>query len=108
MSPWPGANCRSAYRPSAGWERTDPSGRRGVQPCDAQRDDVRGSGLLKRYPTLIDTAALVRRRRRQGETVRRLIDCLIAAVAIRADAPILHHDADFAALVRHTALRSAS
>lgn len=55
-----------------------------------------------------DAAALFRRCRRQGETVRRLIDCLIAAVAIRADTPILHHDADFDALVRHTALRSAS
>ena len=55
-----------------------------------------------------DAAALYRRCRRQGETVRRLIDCLIAAVAIRADTPILHHDPDFDALVRHTALRSAS
>jgi len=55
-----------------------------------------------------DAAALFRRCRRQGEPVRRLIDCLIAAVAIRTDTPILHHDADFDALVRHTALRSAS
>ena len=55
-----------------------------------------------------DAAALFRRCRRQGETVRRLIDCLIAAVAIRADTPLLYHDADFDALTRHTALRSAS
>ena len=55
-----------------------------------------------------EAAALFRRCRRQGETVRRLIDCLIAAVAIRADTPILHHDADYDALIRHTALRSAS
>ena len=55
-----------------------------------------------------DAAALFRRCRGQGETVRRLIDCLIAAVAIRADTPILHRDPDFDALVRHTALRSAS
>ena len=34
-----------------------------------------------------------RRCRREGETVRRLIDCLIAAVAIGA--PVLHRDDDF-------------
>jgi len=51
-----------------------------------------------------EAAALYRRCRRQGETVRRLIDCLIAATAIRAGAPILHADADFAALARHTEL----
>ena len=52
-----------------------------------------------------DAAALYRRCRRQGETVRKLIDCLIAAVAIRADLPILHSDVDFGALARHTELR---
>ena len=34
-----------------------------------------------------DAAALYRRCRREGETVRKLIDCLIASVAIRAGAP---------------------
>ena len=52
-----------------------------------------------------DAAALYRRCRRQGETVRRLIDCLIAATAIRAGATILHNDADFDALARHTELQ---
>ena len=52
-----------------------------------------------------DAAALYRRCRRQGETVRKLIDCLIAAAAIRADTPILHNDTDFDALARHTELR---
>ena len=52
-----------------------------------------------------DAAALYRRCRRQGETVRKLIDCLIAAVAIRADTPILHSDADFTVLARHTELQ---
>ena len=49
-------------------------------------------------------AALYRTCRRNGETVRKLIDCLIAAVAIRSNAPVLHADADFAALARHTPL----
>jgi len=52
-----------------------------------------------------DAAALYRACRRDGETVRKLIDCLIASVAIRAGAPILHADADFDVLARHTALR---
>ena len=54
-----------------------------------------------------DAAALYRVCRREGETVRRLIDCLIGAVAIRADAPVLHNDADFGALARHTDLKIA-
>lgn len=53
-----------------------------------------------------DAAALYRRCRRQGATVRKLIDCLIAAVAIRAGTPILHHDADFNTLARHTTLQT--
>ena len=52
-----------------------------------------------------DAAALYRRCRRQGETVRRMMDCLIASVAIRAGATILHNDADFEVLARHTELR---
>lgn len=50
-------------------------------------------------------AALYRRCRRRGETVRKLLDCLIAAVAIRADTPLLHQDSDFDVLARHTRLR---
>lgn len=52
-----------------------------------------------------DAAASYRVCRRGGRTVRRLIDCLIAAVAIRADAPILHVDSDFDVLARFTDLR---
>ena len=50
-------------------------------------------------------AELYRRCRRVGETVRNFIDCLIAAVAIRADIPLLHNDVDFIALARHTELQ---
>ena len=52
-----------------------------------------------------DAATLYRRCRQQGETVRKLIDCLIAAVAIRAGIPVLHNDRDFDALARHTELQ---
>ena len=90
--------------------------------CDAVRMEVLAGArdeahlvslrrLLARamvIPTLAadydEAAALYRRCRRRGETVRKLIDCLIAATAIRAGAPILHHDADFDVLARHTDL----
>ena len=52
-----------------------------------------------------DAAALYRSCRRSGETVRRMIDCLIAATAIRGDMPVLHADSDFDLLARHTPLR---
>ena len=62
--------------------------------------------VIPMQPTDYDeAAALYRRCRRRGETVRKLIDCLIAAVAIRADTPVLHNDSDFEALARHTELR---
>ena len=51
-----------------------------------------------------DAAILYRRCRQNGITIRSQIDCLIAAVAIRAQIPILHNDRDFTALARHTNL----
>ena len=42
-----------------------------------------------------------------GETVRKLTDCLIAVVAIRHGAALLHRDHDFDVLARHTPLRVA-
>lgn len=52
-----------------------------------------------------EAAALYRTCRRSGETVRKLIDCLIAAVAIREGIAVLHADDDFEVLARHTALK---
>jgi len=42
-----------------------------------------------------NAAEIYRAGRRVGLTVRSHIDCLIAAVAIRNDAPVLHADHDF-------------
>ena len=50
-------------------------------------------------------AELHRRCRAGGETVRKLTDCLIAAVAVRAGATVLHRDRDFEVIARHTPLR---
>lgn len=52
-----------------------------------------------------NAAALYRQCRHEGETVRKLIDCLIASVAIRANATVVHRDSDFDVLARHTVLR---
>ena len=69
-------------------------------------------GLLARATMLPTTpsdyeaaSAMYRSCRSHGETVRKLIDCLIAAVAVKAGAEVLHADADFVALGRHTELR---
>ncbi len=42
----------------------------------------------------------------RGVTVRSQIDALIAAVAIRLDVPVLHHDRDFGHIASHTPLRT--
>ncbi|CAN5168327.1 type II toxin-antitoxin system toxin ribonuclease VapC11 [soil metagenome] len=70
-------------------------------------------GLLARATVLPTTAAhydgaaaLYRTCRRAGVTVRKLIDYLIAAVAIDADAQLLHADSDFDLLGRHTSLQT--
>lgn len=52
-------------------------------------------------------ASLYRECRRQGRTVRKMMDCLIAAAAVQVGVPVLHADADFDAMVACTALRSA-
>jgi predicted nucleic acid-binding protein len=49
-------------------------------------------------------AELHRRCRAGGETVRNLTDCLIAAVAVRHGAALLHRDQDFDVIARHTRL----
>ncbi len=50
-------------------------------------------------------AGLYRACRLNGETVRKLIDCLIAAVAVREGVPVLHADRDYDVLGRWTPLR---
>lgn len=91
-----------------------------IAVCDAVRMEVlagardeahllRLRGLLARAAVLptepLDyevAAALHRSCRRRGETVRKLIDCLIGAVGARHGTPVLHADTDFDTLARHT------
>jgi len=61
--------------------------------------------LITTEPTDYEEAAsLYRVCRRNGETVRKMIDCLIASIAIRSGSPLLHADSDFDVLARHTPL----
>jgi predicted nucleic acid-binding protein len=60
-----------------------------------------GTTLLTTLPAdWVDAARIYRSGRRQGVTVRKLMDCLIAAIALRAGESVLHHDADFDAIAR--------
>lgn len=50
-------------------------------------------------------AELYRTARRRGITIRKTLDCLIAAPCVRTGAPLLHTDADFDRLASCTPLR---
>lgn len=50
-------------------------------------------------------ASLYRAARRSGRTVRSLLDCLVAAVALRIEAPVLARDRDFDVLAEVSPLR---
>jgi len=45
--------------------------------------------------------------RKGGDTIRKLTDCVIAAVAMRCGAAVLARDADFTAIARHVELELA-
>lgn len=53
-------------------------------------------------------ASIFRTGRRAGLTIRSLNDCLIAAVAIRYDATVVHQDVDFEVIAQLTPLKSRS
>lgn len=87
--------------------------------CGATNDNVYAT--LERFvnglPSLIVDNALDFRaaadiyrsaRRRTGETIRSINDCLIAAIAIRHDARIVHCDKDFDVIAHITSLEAAS
>jgi predicted nucleic acid-binding protein len=72
---------------------------------DLRRLLARGTLLTTESIDYEEAAALYRVCRRGGETVRRMTDCLIAAVAVRTGTPVLHLDNDFEVLARHTSLQ---
>jgi predicted nucleic acid-binding protein len=78
---------------------------------DAAAEDLRR--LLARYTPVPAAssrdhelaAALYREARVAGHTVRSLLDCLIAAAALRLDAPLLARDRDYDVLAEVSSLR---
>jgi predicted nucleic acid-binding protein len=69
-------------------------------------------GMVDLLPVTADdwasAALLYRLCRANGRTIRSMVDCLIAAVAVRHDVPVLARDRDFEALAAHTPLRLAA
>lgn len=53
-------------------------------------------------------AHIYRAARRAGQTIRSMNDCLIAAIAIRHQANVVHRDADFDVIVAITGLAATS
>lgn len=53
-----------------------------------------------------DAAAIHRRCRRGGDTVRSLIDCQVAAMALRIGVAVAHRDRDYEAIRTHCGLRT--
>ena len=81
------------------------AGARNDQHLVHLRGVLSGATIIPIQPSdYYDAAILYRACRRNGITIRSQIDCLIAAVAIRAQIPILHNDSDFTALAHHTNL----
>jgi len=82
------------------------AGARDEQHLNDLRRLLARATLIPTDPIDFETAAaLYRTCRRGGETVRKLIDCLIAAHALSNEVTMLHDDHDFDVLARHTALR---
>ena len=82
------------------------AGARDAEHLNSLRRLLARARLLPTTPVDYEqAAALYRTCRHNGETVRKLIDCLIAAVTVRAGAAILHADTDFDVLARHTPLK---
>jgi predicted nucleic acid-binding protein len=69
------------------------------------REDTDYSRTLSRFDsflflpmdrrTFVKAAELYRSLRRRGITIRKTVDCMIAAVAIEHSIPLLHNDKDF-------------
>lgn len=58
------------------------------------------------YSTYIKSAKLYRTLRKNGITIKRVMDCLIATVAIENDIPILHNDKDFLLIESQSKLKT--
>lgn len=56
-------------------------------------------------PDAIGSSDLYRTLKKQGITIRKSLDCLIAYAAIKNGLPLLHRDRDFDIIAKHTKLK---
>jgi predicted nucleic acid-binding protein len=61
--------------------------------------------LPMRQATFLRSAEIYRSLRKQGITIRKPVDCMIASVAIEYDIHLLHNDRDFDHIAKHSKLR---
>jgi len=61
--------------------------------------------LAMNHQTFLAAADLYRSLRRRGVTIRKPVDCMIAAVSIEHDVALLHHDRDFDPMETHCGLK---
>src|SRR4030067_2166387 len=59
----------------------------------------------KGIETYISAARIYRKCRKKGKTVRRTIDCIIAAICLENDLALLHKDSDFDIIAQSTGLK---
>ena len=57
------------------------------------------------YSAYVRAAEIYRSLRRKGITIRKSVDCMIAAVALEHEMPLLHNDKDFIPIEKHFGLQ---
>jgi len=57
------------------------------------------------YSVFLRSAEIYRKLRKKGITIRKPLDCMIAATAIENDLPLLHNDKDFLPIAEHSGLK---
>jgi predicted nucleic acid-binding protein len=82
-------------------------GLRSEREADAVERHLRAFPILRLegVEDFVLAAQLYRRARQAGVTIRKTLDCLIAAPCVRTGAPLLHADSDFDRLAACTELR---
>ena len=61
--------------------------------------------LPMQYSSFVLAAEIYRKLRRKGITIRKTMDCMIAAVAIEHDISLVHNDRDFIPIEKHFGLK---
>ncbi|MDX6663277.1 MAG: hypothetical protein QOG09_1379 [Solirubrobacterales bacterium] len=109
----PGRRCAELIEAGAPLALTDIILTEVLQGLGSEREARRVEAHLRAFPILrlesLDdfslAASLYRQARSAGVTIRKTLDCLIAAPCVRTNASIFHADADFDRLASCTALR---